>query len=682
MSEGEVPPGSGSALEPEPDLPSDETEQGWVARFRAGFLASLALSTPSAVFLSSGHDLGVIGALTGASVLLAVAALCVLRGGASRPWVLVAAVVGIVALGPALGNRPGWTFVLGFLVLGLLSWGRRQRRDVVASERGTDEQFLWGVLTPAGASVLLVALSPAPHPVEVVSSTVASFFVSLVGLHTIYALIGPGSGRVNRVAAWGLLMVVGLATGDHGLRGLLWWTAGASALLVPGEDTPSPLRSLADAILGRPELLLTVSFAGAIFVGTVLLSVPAAVNGEAPLALIDAFFTAVSATCVTGLVVVDTATTFSGFGEVVVLVLIQLGGLGMMTFSTAALVVLQRRLSLRFERSVSDLFVSWEGSSPARAVRHILLITLVVEGLGALLLAARFSTAYGESIGPALWRGLFTAVSAFCNAGFALQSDSLVQYQSDAFVILVVATLIFLAALGPVVLLAIAESRAGRSIPVRLMLVTSTALVVVGTGAFAAFEWSGVLEPLALPERLTNALFQSVTLRTAGFNSVDIQDLKPQTQAFMLVMMFIGGSPGSTSGGIKTTTFAVILLSVAATVRGRAAVVYRSRRISHDTFYRATAILVFGASSVFVLWSALLLTQPVGPLAALFETVSALGTVGLSTGVTGHLDEVGKLLVSLGMFAGRLGPLTVLLLFASGRRPPRWRYPEIGLPVG
>ncbi|MEL6184391.1 MAG: potassium transporter TrkG, partial [Myxococcota bacterium] len=374
-------------------------------------------------------------------------------------------------------------------------------------------------------------------------------------------------------------------------------------------------------------------------------------------------------------------TTFSAFGELVVLVLIQLGGLGIMTFSTAALFVFGRRVSLRYERSVSDLFVTWEDLDPARAVRNILMVTFGAEGAGALFLAARFSTHYGESLTLSVWRGVFTAVSAFCNAGFALQSDSLVAYQSDPFVLLIVGALIFVGALGPVVVLT-SLSRQTHHVPVRLMVTVSAVLVGVGAVLVGALEWNASLAGLSTPDRLINALFQSVTLRTAGFNSVDFETLRAPTLSLMLLFMFIGGSPGSTAGGVKTTTFAVLVLSVLATLQGRPAVVYQRRRITHATFYRAAAIVFLGATSALGLWTALLITQEVAPLPALFETVSALGTVGLSVGVTGDLDAVGKVLVSIGMFLGRLGPISVLLLFASGRRPPRWDYAEQDVPVG
>jgi trk system potassium uptake protein TrkH len=354
-----------------------------------------------------------------------------------------------------------------------------------------------------------------------------------------------------------------------------------------------------------------------------------------------------------------------------------------MTFSTAALFVLRKRPSLRHERALADVFVAWEGHDPASAVRRILLVTFVAEGLGALLLAARFATSHGEGVGAALWRGLFTAVSAFCNAGFALQPDSLVPYREDAVVTMVVATLVFVGALGPVVVVALrVESRRSRALVVRLVVLTSLALAAVGSLLFLALEWRASLGALGWPDRLHNAVFQSVTLRTAGFNSVDFAELLPETRAWMLGFMFIGGAPGSTAGGIKVTTFAVILLSVAAAVRGRPEAVFMSRRISHDTFYRAAAIFVLGLGSVVGLWMALLLTQTLPPLEALFEAVSALGTVGLSLGATAELDEVGKVLVSIGMFAGRLGPVTMLFLFAAERRPPKWGYPEVELPVG
>lgn len=647
-----------------------------VLRFRSGLLGGLAALTPSATVFTDAPSLGVLAGACGAAFLLGIGALRQGRGDSARPWVLAAAVLLGAVLAPSLVARPGWSFVLAVSVGGVLAWRQRPLRSGGMEVADPDDLPVWGALWPAAMAVLMVSLQRTPSTVVVLSATATALFGALLSGQ---ALLRREVRPVGRLAFWAVMVLGAVLAPDTGVRCLLLGVAALAALV--RREGEVPFGHVFEVILGRPALMVTFSFAATIAVGTLLLALPVSTDTALPLSALDAFFTAVSATCVTGLAVVDTPTTFSFFGEAVLLVLIQIGGLGIMTFSTAALFALGRRMSLRHERALPDLLVSWEGSDPAQAVRHILRVTVVTEALAALILSARFATAYEEPLGTAIWRGLFTAISAFCNAGFALQSDSLMGYQDDALVLMVVGALIFVASLGPVVVVRTLSSERSAQPGVPLMLSVSAALLVVGTVIFAALEWNGVLSPLGVTDRLTNAFFQSSTLRTAGFNSVDFAATAPVTQVFMLVFMFIGGAPGSTAGGVKTTTIAVIVLAVIATLRQRPVLV-RRRRVTDRTLSRAIAIFFLGGASILALWFSLLLTQDVAPLPALFEAVSALGTVGVSVGVTAELDEVGKILVALGMFAGRLGPITVLLLFASGAPPPRWQYPETQLPVG
>ena len=674
------------ATDPDSPLGPDASWSRRVRRFRTGLLGSMAASTPCALLLGDGVPAGSSLGLLLTSVGLTVAAVRQGRGREGRWWVAAAALVGVLTLAPSLWTRPAWTFAIALVGVAVFSWSRRPLRRGGVDAADPDTLPVWGALGPCTVVVLLVALARNPPPEVLWSAFWTTVLTSLLGLQALARGPRPLSKRrVQGLWFWGLLVAAGLlAFSDPGLRGFLWLTSGLGPIFfVDSPRSPErPFGGVVETILSRPELSLAVGFGGVIAVGSVLLSVPSAIEGGSGISGIDAFFTAVSATCVTGLIVLDTPEVFTGWGEFVLLVLIQLGGLGIMSFSVAALAVLRQRPSIRHERALADVFVGWRGH-PNRAVKHIFRVTFVAESLGALLLAARFFTAHGDPPGTALWRGLFTSVSAFCNAGFALQSNSLVPYQGDALITLIVSTLIYVGALGPVAVVALlSRTGRGRGLSVRLMVQVSALLSLVGTALFLAFEFRGVLAGLSWGDRVHNAVLQSITLRTAGFNSVEMGDLRPETQVFMLLWMFIGGGPGSTAGGIKTTTFAVILMSVASTLRARPEVTYRSRRINHGTFYRATAILALGLASVAALWMALLLTQTIEPLAALFESVSALATVGLSVGATQELDEVGKCLIALGMFAGRLGPVTVLYLFAADRRPPKWRYPETGFPVG
>ena len=437
-----------------------------------------------------------------------------------------------------------------------------------------------------------------------------------------------------------------------------------------------------EVILGDPARVLVATFAAICLAGGVLLSSGPAASGD-PVSFLDALFMSVSATCVTGLGVIDVTTAFSGLGRVILLLLIQVGGLGIMTFSAAALTLLGQRLSVRHERTMTGLLGA-EGPGHLQAeLKRVLGLTFVVEGLGAAALTSLFIQA-GDAPGDALWRGLFTSISAFCNAGFALQSDSLVGYQTNPGVLHVVSGLIIFGGLGPAVLLAAPRLVRGgyMSLHARLSWVTAAVLLVLPALFIAGAEWGNALAGLSTSDRVHNAWFQSVTLRTAGFNSIDLAALNPATVLMMILMMFIGGGPGSTAGGIKTTTAAILFLAVIAAVRGQEHAEAFGRRIPTGTVYRAVAITTVGGLVAFVAAVGVLLTQAMPPLVALFEVVSALGTVGLTTGGTSLLDEVGKVLIIICMFMGRVGPLTLFLLLNEARASAGPGLPEENVPVG
>jgi trk system potassium uptake protein TrkH len=293
---------------------------------------------------------------------------------------------------------------------------------------------------------------------------------------------------------------------------------------------------------------------------------------------------------------------------------------------------------------------------------------------------------HGDSFFQGLWRAVFTAVSAFCNAGFALQSQNLVPYQQNPWILHIVGILIILGGLSPAVCVAMPNflRRTVRPISAQTKLALSTTALLLLGGFFflVLLEWTNTLADLSFWDRVHNAWFQSVTLRTAGFNSVDITSVHPATLSLMLVWMFVGGSPAGTAGGIKTTTVAVLLLAVVAAVRGRWEVIAFGRRISHKTVYKAAAITTLGAASVFLFLIVMQLTQMMDTQVALFETVSALGTVGLSIGGTAQLDGVGKVLIVLCMFAGRIGPLTLFMFLSSRVQQAVWERPEEEIEVG
>ncbi|MBN2797578.1 MAG: hypothetical protein JXX28_00365 [Deltaproteobacteria bacterium] len=434
--------------------------------------------------------------------------------------------------------------------------------------------------------------------------------------------------------------------------------------------------------LSSSARMLVISFGLISLLGGVLLAVPGATAVPGSIRFIDALFTSVSATCVTGLAVLDTSRDFTLMGQAIVLALIQVGGLGIMTFATAFAVLLGRRMGVQQEALAAELIgVADARSDLERALRTVLKVTFLTELGGAALLTGLFS-AHGDPLPQAAWRGLFTAVSAFCNAGFALQSDSLVPYQHSPAVLGVVGTIIVIGGMGPVVIVGLPALRRGSAtLQTRVVVWMSGALLVGPAALILAFEWGHTLAGMSLVDKLSNAWFQSITLRTAGFNSIDFGAIQPATWTVSILCMVIGGSPGSTAGGIKTTTMAVLLLAVFGTVRGRAEVSAFRRRIPHRTVYEATAITTAGVLSVVVGLVAIQLTQQLAVDQALFEVVSAFGTAGLSMGATGQLDDVGKALIMLFMFAGRVGPLT-LFIFLAGRFAQAPRYPRESIQVG
>lgn len=441
--------------------------------------------------------------------------------------------------------------------------------------------------------------------------------------------------------------------------------------------------ALASRFLRSPPALVATTFALLIALGTVLLSFPAATADHRPLHPSDAFFTATSATCVTGLTVVDTGEDLSVFGQIVVLLLIQIGGLGILVFSSFAAALLGDGLGLRGEHALGESLDLASGNA-RQLVSQIVASTLALEALGATALGFAFA-ASGMSPGESAWQAGFHAISAFCNAGFSLWTDSLMGFANNSFVLFVVATLITLGGLGfPVLTMGWSRARRRRhrlTTHTRIVLVASLGLTFLGAAGFAVCEWHRSLEGAEIGTKFLASLFQSITLRTAGFNTVDLLSIGPATLLWMLILMFIGASPGGTGGGIKTTTATVLATLVPTVIKGKSRAVVFGRTVPLETIFRAASIVVISLGLLFCILTLLLLTQPIPFDQLLFEAVSALGTVGLSLGATAKLDTFGKMVLVLAMFAGRVGPLTLALLLGR-RKPGRLRYPEARIMVG
>lgn len=439
-----------------------------------------------------------------------------------------------------------------------------------------------------------------------------------------------------------------------------------------------------------PPQLLASGMVGVILVGTLLLMTPLAGAAGAGVGWSAALFTATSAVCVTGLVVVDTPTAFSGFGQAVVLVLIQMGGLGYMALSTMVAVALGRRVSMNEQHSLQESLNLSSRQDILRFTMTVLRVTLVFEGIGAAILAARWWGSFGLD---ALWLGLFHSVSAFNNAGFSLFSNNLMDWKGDVVVNLTIMALIVAGGIGYLVLMELGRYRQSRALSLHTRFVlTLTGILIVG-GMVAILVTEGrnpaTLGPMGWPAAVLAAAFQSVTTRTAGFNTLDMSALQPATYFLMLILMFIGAAPGGTGGGVKVSTFGVTVLALWATIRGRREPTVFWRRIPADLVARAFFVSLIAFLAVNVVTGVLLVREDGDLLRTLFESVSAFGTVGLSTGVSGTplslsaaFSEGGRLLICLLMFMGRIGPLTLAFALASRRTPTRVRYPEGRVLIG
>ena len=441
--------------------------------------------------------------------------------------------------------------------------------------------------------------------------------------------------------------------------------------------TPKPLRRAPP-----PAVALLVLFAVLISVGTLLLMLPlAAADGQAT-RFVDALFTATSAACVTGLVVVDTANHWSPFGQVVIMVLIQLGGFGIMAGSTLLLFLFLRRTTLRDRVLVQESLGGLQLGTVTTVVKRIAIFTIVCELIGAVILSIAFMA--GPEAGPTwhplgIWWGIFHAISAFNNAGFDLTGgfQSLIPFRDDWVVLLTHGILLVLGGLGfAIVGDAVASRRWSRmALETKLVITTTVALLVGGTVFIGLIEWSNPLTLGALPteQRVLNAFFESATLRTAGFTALDTSALVESTLFVVMALMFIGGASGSTAGGIKVNTFAVLLIAIASTVKGEPSATAFGRRIKHEIVYRALAVLILSIGFVFLVGLGLTLTTDATFVQTLFEAVSAFGTVGASTGITPELSDPARLITTVAMFIGRLGPLTLVLALAARAHPVSYR---------
>ncbi len=457
------------------------------------------------------------------------------------------------------------------------------------------------------------------------------------------------------------------------------------------------------AINLKPTQILVLGFLFAIVFGAMLLSLPIASQDGKSIEFVDALFTATSAVCVTGLVVVNTLEHWTMFGKLVILFLIQIGGLGFMTITTTLFIILGKKIRLKERLIIQEALNQYSLSGMVRLAKNVVLGTIMIEVIGAVLLVISFYPKYGQD---AIFMGIFHSVSAFCNAGFDIVGDSsLTGYVGHGLMNITIMTLIVIGGIGFTVWIdyikmfkekkkyQLSYRRAFHRLPLHTKLVTSitASLIIIGFLFFFIVEASNpaTLGNLSLKEKLLGSMFQSVTSRTAGFNTLNLPGMNDASKFMTIILMFIGGSPSGTAGGIKTVTFGVLFLAVVSVTRGRDDVEAYSKRISWDIVKRAMAVMMISITVIITSTMLLSLTQTsisdkFAFMDIFFEAVSAFGTVGLSFGLTQSLTDIGKLIICATMFIGRLGPVTMMVAFSLRDKKSKCfiRRPEEKIMVG
>lgn len=440
-----------------------------------------------------------------------------------------------------------------------------------------------------------------------------------------------------------------------------------------------------------PFKILAIGFLTVILTGAILLTLPISTQSGEVTNFLDSIFTATSAVCVTGLVVQDTGTYWSTFGQGVILTLIEIGGLGFMAMSTFFAMVLGKRISLRERLVMQEAYNTFNLQGIINHVRYMLLFTVSVQLFAALILMTQFIPVYG--VGTGIYYGIFHAISAFNNAGFDLLGGftSITIFNENKIILITLAIVINIGGLGYLVLREIISGvRAKRklknfSLHAKVVLTISGILLTVGTIAMLIFEWNNpaTIEHMSFGNKLTNAFFSAVTPRTAGFNSISNSDMSPAGKLLTMGYMFVGGSPGSTAGGVKTTTLGIVIFTLISVLRGRQDAEVYKRRISQSVVFKAMAIFMLGITIVIIGVMILSITEIGASFETiLYEVISAFGTVGLSQGLTPTLSSVGKVTIAIIMYLGRVGPLTVMLALAGKQEKINYKYPEGKILIG
>lgn len=439
-----------------------------------------------------------------------------------------------------------------------------------------------------------------------------------------------------------------------------------------------------DYIKKNPALVLTLGFFILILTGGFILTFGIFSRTGQRTPFVDAVFVAGSASCVTGLTTVNTAQHWNTGGHLVILVLIQIGGLGIMTAATLLPLLLGQKIGLKSRRILSEQYNVDSFAGIVRLFKYTLSFTFIVEAIGAGLLALSFVPAYGIKTG--LWYSVFHSISAFCNAGFDIIGDSIVPFKSDPIVNLTIMGLIIVGGLGFMVTLEILKKKnfSKLSVHAKLVILVTIILIIAGTLGFLILEYTneGTIAQENFITKVFQSSFQSVVARTAGFYSVNLANLRDQTALLLIILMFIGGSPGSTAGGIKTTTFGILVLSTIAVIKGKKEPLIFNKHISLNTITTALAITMIYLTAVLGVVFAVSIIEPAPFIDILYEIVSAFATVGASKGMTPDLQSLSKVLITISMYAGRVGPLTLAYALTTRDKESKIRFPGANIRIG
>lgn len=444
------------------------------------------------------------------------------------------------------------------------------------------------------------------------------------------------------------------------------------------------LNKVFDKATSNPAFVLSMGFFLLITLGGSLLATPYVTNSGLATDPIDAFFVAASASCVTGLSPVNTLEHWNTLGHVIIIILIQIGGLGIMTLASLVPLILGKKIGLKSRTILKEQLNIESMSGMINLFKYVLIFTFSVELLGAIFLSFRFIPTYG--LGKGIWYSIFHSISAFCNAGFDILGDSVYPLRSDGLVNITLMALVIIGGLGFMVTSEIIYKKNFQKLTThaKLVIYINIFLILAGAIAFYLLEvyTGGVLKDEPMKGRILESFFQSVSARTAGFYSVDLSKINDSTAFMLLGLMFIGGSPGSTAGGIKTTTIGILFLATVAEMTRRKDVVVYKRRIGDESIRKALSIFLTSLTVVLLVSFIISLTDDFSIIDILYETVSALATVGASRGITGLLSPAGKILIGLCMYLGRIGPMTMAFAFGLSSKERLIRYPEAPISLG